>query len=139
MATLNCKPTVTDLASLVHHGLSILNSHRTGDSLGHPTPAPTDALSSRPDPDPMAGYRELEARVRARARLRQAGSPLVNNEQQIAQGHRERRAMLAQRRAEQQLTVLLLESQRLGVTLSTEAMARTCIAAYTDTMNCARR
>ena len=138
MATLNCKPTVTDLASLVHHGLSVLNSHRAASTPGTAaTPSPLESAPS--DPDPMAGYRELEARVRARARLRQAGSPLVNNEQQIAQGHRERRAMLAQRRAEQQLTVLLLESQRLGVTLSTEAMARTCIAAYTDTMNCARR
>jgi hypothetical protein len=57
----------------------------------------------------------------------------------IAQGHAERRLQLAQRRAVQQLEVLLQASQRLGVNLSTDAMAKTVIAAYTDTMNCARR
>jgi hypothetical protein len=64
---------------------------------------------------------------------------IVNDERLIAQGHAERRLQLAQRRAVQQLEVLLQASQRLGVTVSTDAMARTCIAAYTDTMAVARR
>ena len=65
--------------------------------------------------------------------------PYVNDEALIAEGHRQRREALAARRAEQQLQILLTDSQRLGVSLSTEVMARTVIAAYTDTLNCARR
>ena len=66
-------------------------------------------------------------------------SSIVNDEAAIQRGHAERRLQLAQRRAVQQLDVLLQASQRLGVTLSTDAMARTVIAAYTDTMAVARR
>jgi hypothetical protein len=66
-------------------------------------------------------------------------APLAQDEAAIQRGHAERRLQLAQRRAVQQLDVLLQASQRLGVTVSTDVMARTCISAYTDTMAVARR
>ena len=61
------------------------------------------------------------------------------DESVIAEGHRQRRHLLGLRRAEQQLAVLMLDSQRLGVSLSTEVMTRVVVTAYTDTMSCARR
>jgi hypothetical protein len=71
--------------------------------------------------------------------VRSWSAPIVNDEAAIQRGHVERRRLLGLRRAEQQLIILLTESQRLGVTLSTDAMARTVIAAYTDTIACSRR
>jgi hypothetical protein len=68
-----------------------------------------------------------------------ARPPYQQDEAAIAAGHAQRRDMLARRRAEQQLAVLLMESQRLGITLNPTQMARVVIAAYTDTMSCARR
>ena len=65
--------------------------------------------------------------------------PYQQDEAAIARGHAERRLLLAQRRAEQQLTVIMSEASRLGVTLSVETLARTAIAAYVDTMKVARR
>ena len=65
--------------------------------------------------------------------------PIVNDEVAIARGHAERRAMLAQRRAEQQLRLLLIEAQHSGTSLTVEAMAGVVITAYTDTLAVARR
>jgi hypothetical protein len=90
----------------------------------------------------------FNARVAAPAATGKASAPPMSSwsaplaaqdERLIAQGHAERRLQLAQRRAVQQLDVLLQASQRLGVNVSTDAMARTVIAAYTDTMAVSRR
>ena len=102
----------SDLAEMVRSSLFGFNARVAGPAT-LPTAAPPQSAPARP--------------------------PYQQDEAAIQRGHAERRELLGQRRAAQQLTVLLTESQRLGVTLSTDAMARTCIAAYTDTMNCARR
>ena len=63
----------------------------------------------------------------------------VNDEAAIERGHRQRRDQLARRRAEQQLAVLLMESQRLGIRLNPTQMARVVIDTYVDTLATARR
>ena len=100
-----------DLANLVKASLYGFNA-RAGSALGT-APSPTGQEPARP--------------------------PYQQSEADIQRGHAERRERLARRRAEQQLTVLLTDSQRLGVSLSTEVMARTVITAYTDTLAVSRR
>jgi hypothetical protein len=95
------------------------------------------SVSSIAQPTDLAG--SLNHWFHNMTHARPSLSSVVNNEAAIQRGHAERRLQLAQRRAVQQLEILMLASQRLGVTLSTDAMARTCIAAYTDTMKVARR
>ena len=63
----------------------------------------------------------------------------VNDEAAIERGHRQRRDQLARRRAEQQLAVLLMESQRLKVTLTPEQIARVACATYDEAQMLARR
>ena len=65
--------------------------------------------------------------------------PYQQDEAAIEAGHAQRRDMLARRRAEQQLAVLLMESQRLGIRLNPTQMARVVIDAYTDSLATARR
>jgi hypothetical protein len=65
--------------------------------------------------------------------------PYQQDEVAIAAGHAQRRDMLARRRAEQQLTIVMQDSQRLGVQVSTEQI----VNLVTDTVDavraCARR
>ena len=68
--------------------------------------------------------------------------PVVNDEAAIARGHRERRKLLAVRRAEQQVELTIEAWLRLGHVV-TPAQARMlagiAVAAYTDTLAHARR
>ena len=86
----------------------------------------------------LAAAPALETAVTSRQSV-SVPPPYQQDEAAIARGHAERRLLLAQRRAEQQLTVIMAEASRLGVTLSVETLARTAIAAYVDTMKVARR
>jgi len=57
----------------------------------------------------------------------------------IAQGHRERRDALARRRAQQQVELLLQESQRIGVMLSAEQITAVAVDTYLACLAVSRR
>lgn len=64
---------------------------------------------------------------------------ILNDDAAIAQGHRERRELLARRRAEQQLEAVLVEAKRLGIQPTAAAIVRIVVDTYTDTLKMARR
>ena len=63
----------------------------------------------------------------------------VNDEAAIERGHRQRRELLARRRAEQQVEILRTESARLHVELSVEQITAVAIDTYRACMAVARR
>lgn len=101
-----------DLANMVRSSLFGFNA-RAGGPATLPTAAPPQSAPARP--------------------------PYQQDEVAIAAGHAQRRDMLARRRAEQQLTIVMQDSQRLGVQVSTEQI----VNLVTDTVDavraCARR
>jgi len=67
---------------------------------------------------------------------------MANDEAAIATGHRERRVLLAKRRAEQQIELTIEAWLRLGHVVTPEQarmLAGIAVAAYTDTLAHARR
>ena len=82
----------------------------------------------------VAAVSTLETAVTSRQPV-SVPPPYQQDEAAIEAGHAQRRDMLARRRAEQQLAVLLMESQRLGIRLNPTQMARVVI----DSLATARR
>lgn len=64
---------------------------------------------------------------------------IVQDEQAIAAGRRDRRERLAMRRAEQQVRILMAEAARLGIELSVAQITAVAIDTYTACIAVARR